>query len=89
MSPVRRLLICALVAVPLLYAAVALTDIGEGWTIFIGVLLFAATFTTLDYVGYPTRPVPGEWLRRRITVNVVYLAIVAAIAMIAAQAVRP
>jgi len=84
-----RVLACACVAMPLLYAAIAVKGIsggmGQGTLILIGVVLFLATYTVLDVMGHPKRPIPGEWLRRRITVNLIYLSAVGAVAVIVAH----
>jgi hypothetical protein len=72
--------IATFVAIPIGYAGLAYAGLDERILIFVGVVAFLIGYTALDITGHPTRPIPGDWLRRRITINLVYLAVVGMIA---------
>lgn len=88
MSPIARVLVCALAATPLLYAAVALETGDQGWVILFGVILFAVVYTVLDVLSHPVRPIDQAWLRRRISLNLGYLAVVGLISIVVASLAR-
>lgn len=72
--------IATFIAIPIAYAALAIAGLDERVLIPLGVVAFLIGYTALDITGHPTRPIPGDWLRRRITVNLIYLAVVGMIA---------
>lgn len=74
------------VAVPIAYAGLAFAGVDDRLLTVIGVLAFLVAYTVLDVMSHPTRPIPGPWLRRRITTNLVYLAVVGVISLTIARA---
>ena len=88
MNPITRLLVCTIAATPLIYAAVAVEAGDQGWVILFGVVLFAMVYTVLDVLSYPTRPIDQAWLRRRISLNLGYLAVVGIISIVITSLTR-
>lgn len=80
-KPTTRLAAIACVAVPFLFIAIALMDVLGTWIYFIGVIMFATAYTVIDVMGNPVRPVPGSWLRKRITINLGYMTTVALVVL--------
>jgi hypothetical protein len=76
-----RAVLATFVGLPVAYAALAFAGVDDRLLVFIGVLAFVTAYSVLDVMSYPTRPIPGEWLRRRITVNLVYMAIVGVVSL--------
>ena len=85
MTPLDRTLVCVVAAIPLLYGAIAMQGVDQGWVILFGVVLFAAVYTTLDVLSHPARPIDQAWLRRRITINLVYLAVIGLLSIVVAR----
>lgn len=83
-----RLAAVACMAVPFLFMAIALMDVLGTWIYFIGVIMFSTAYTVLDVIGHPVRPVPGAWLRKRITINLGYMATVALVVLAFSEIVK-
>lgn len=81
MTRTTRILVCAMVGTPLVYAALAFGGMDDRWLVFLGVIMFLIAYTVLDVLSHPVRPIPGEWLRRRITTNLIYLVLVGIVSL--------